>query len=118
MKQRERPYSCGIDAALDVVGGKWKALILWALSTGTQRFGDLKRLVPGVTEKMLIQQLRELEHDGIIAREVYAQVPPKVEYSLTERGVSLNAALVTLGAWGNENMEHICAVKGVEAPVH
>ncbi|MGW6625439.1 winged helix-turn-helix transcriptional regulator [Nocardia sp. NPDC055002] len=118
MKQRERPYSCGIDAALDVVGGKWKALILWALSTGTQRFGDLKRLVPGVTEKMLIQQLRELEHDGIIARQVYAQVPPKVEYSLTDRGVSLNAALVTLGAWGNENMEHICAVKGVGTPVH
>ncbi|WP_063003516.1 winged helix-turn-helix transcriptional regulator [Nocardia salmonicida] len=118
MKQRERPYSCGIDAALDVVGGKWKALILWALSTGTQRFGDLRRLVPGVTEKMLIQQLRELEHDGIVHREVYAQVPPKVEYSLTERGLSLNGALSTLGAWGNENMVHICAVKGVDAPMH
>ncbi|MFD6389673.1 winged helix-turn-helix transcriptional regulator [Nocardia sp. NPDC055029] len=118
MKQRERPYSCGIDAALDVVGGKWKALILWALSTGTQRFGDLKRMVPGVTEKMLIQQLRELEHDGIVHREIYAQVPPKVEYSLTDLGVSLNAALVTLGAWGNANMDHICEVKGVLAPVH
>lgn len=118
MKQRERPYSCGIDAALDVVGGKWKALILWALSTDTQRFGDLKRLVPGVTEKMLIQQLRELEHDGIVHREIYAQVPPKVEYSLTELGVSLNAALVTLGAWGSEHMAHICEVKGVAAPVH
>ncbi|WP_336083133.1 winged helix-turn-helix transcriptional regulator [Nocardia sp. SSK8] len=118
MKQRERPYSCGIDAALDVVGGKWKALILWALSTGTQRFGELKRLVPGVTEKMLIQQLRELEHDGIVRREIYPQVPPKVEYSLTELGVSLNAALVTLGSWGNDNMAHICAVKGVAAPVH
>ncbi|MET9213672.1 MULTISPECIES: winged helix-turn-helix transcriptional regulator [unclassified Nocardia] len=118
MKQRERPYSCGIDAALDVVGGKWKALILWALSTGTQRFGDLKRLVPGVTEKMLIQQLRELEHDGIVHREIYAQVPPKVEYSLTDLGVSLNAALVTLGAWGTANMDHICEVKGVAAPAH
>ncbi|WP_280220268.1 winged helix-turn-helix transcriptional regulator [Nocardia neocaledoniensis] len=118
MRQRERPYSCGIDAALDVVGGKWKALILWALSTGTQRFGDLKRLVPGVTEKMLIQQLRELEHDGIIHREVYPQVPPKVEYSLTELGVSLNAALATLGQWGNQHMDHICAVKDVPAPVH
>ncbi|MEV0332547.1 helix-turn-helix domain-containing protein [Nocardia sp. NPDC050717] len=118
MRQRERPYSCGIDAALDVVGGKWKALILWALSTGTQRFGDLKRLVPGVTEKMLIQQLRELEHDGIIHREVYPQVPPKVEYSLTELGVSLNAALSTLGRWGNQHMDHICAVKDVPAPVH
>ncbi|WP_280301367.1 winged helix-turn-helix transcriptional regulator [Nocardia neocaledoniensis] len=118
MRQRERPYSCGIDAALDVVGGKWKALILWALSTGTQRFGDLKRLVPGVTEKMLIQQLRELEHDGIIHREVYPQVPPKVEYSLTELGVSLNAALTALGQWGNQHMDHICAVKDVPAPVH
>ncbi|MGW5575379.1 winged helix-turn-helix transcriptional regulator [Nocardia thailandica] len=67
---------------------------------------------------MLIQQLRELEHDGIVHREVYAQVPPKVEYSLTELGVSLNAALVTLGAWGSANMAHICAVKGVAAPVH
>lgn len=118
MKQRERPYSCGIDAALDVVGGKWKALILWALSTGTQRFGDLKRLVPGVTEKMLIQQLRELEHDGIVHREVYAQVPPKVEYSLTDLGVSLNAALETLGRWGTTHMDHICEVKGIAAPVH
>lgn len=118
MKQRERPYSCGIDAALDVVGGKWKALILWALSTGTQRFGELKVLVPGVTEKMLIQQLRELERDGIVHREVYAQVPPKVEYSLTELGVSLNEALETLGAWGATNMAHICAVKGVAAPSH
>lgn len=118
MKQRERPYSCGIDAALDVVGGKWKALILWALSTGTQRFGELKRLVPGVTEKMLIQQLRELEHDGIVRREIYPQVPPKVEYSLTELGVSLDAALAPLGAWGSAHMAHVCEVKGVAAPVH
>ncbi|MFF0357597.1 MULTISPECIES: winged helix-turn-helix transcriptional regulator [unclassified Nocardia] len=81
---------------------------------------DLKRLLPGMTEKMLIliQQLRELEHDGIVHREIYAQVPPKVEYSLTDLGVSLNAALVTLGAWGTANMDHICEVKGVAAPVH
>ena len=111
MKQRERPYSCGIDAALDVVGGKWKALILWALSTGTQRFGDLKRLIPGVTEKMLIQQLRELEADGLIDRSAHPEVPPRVEYRLTALGRSLNTALEPLGAWGRERIERIGAAR-------
>ena len=115
MRRQQRPYSCGIDAAIDVIGGKWKVLILWALHTGEQRFGDLKRLVPGISEKMLIQQLRELEADAIVHREVYHQVPPKVEYSLTELGVSLNRSLEPLGAWGAEHMDHIVAVREVEA---
>ncbi|MGX1880975.1 winged helix-turn-helix transcriptional regulator [Streptomyces sp. NPDC055287] len=97
---------------MDVVGGKWKALILWALHhEGTLRFGQLKRQVPGVSEKMLIQQLRELEADGIVHREVYREVPPRVEYSLTEMGEGLNAALGPLGAWANQHMEQILAAK-------
>ena len=103
------PYSCGLDAAVDVIGGKWKALILWELHDGPRRFGELRRGLAGVSEKMLIQQLRELEADGIVHREVYREVPPKVEYSLTGLGASLNAALLPLGDWGEDNMATILA---------
>lgn len=115
MHKQPRPYVCGIDAAIDVVGGKWKVLILWALNEDTQRFGELRRMVPGITEKMLIQQLRELEADGVVHREVYPEVPPKVEYSLTDFGASLNDALGPLGAWGREHMERIVATKALSA---
>ncbi|WSB03199.1 helix-turn-helix transcriptional regulator [Streptomyces sp. NBC_01794] len=101
---RPGAYVCGIDAAMDVVGGKWKVLILWALNQQTCRFGELRRLVPGVTEKVLSSHLRELEADGIVHRVVHAEVPPRVEYSLTSLGVSLNDALAPLGAWGRENI--------------
>ncbi|MFD7442923.1 winged helix-turn-helix transcriptional regulator [Streptomyces sp. NPDC059909] len=104
-------YTCGLDAAVDVVGGKWKPMILWALHDGTHRFGELKRHVPGVSEKMLIQQLRELEADGIVHREVYREVPPRVEYSLTELGQALNTALLPLGQWGEDFMDRILANK-------
>lgn len=104
------PYICGIDAAMDVVSGKWKSLILWELDAhGTRRFGELRRGLPGVSEKMLIQHLREMEADGLVHREVYRQVPPKVEYSLTEHGRSLNEALRPLGDWGTERMRRIGA---------
>ena len=93
-------YDCGIGPAFDVVGGKWKAAILWELSGGGLRFGQLKRRVPGVTEKMLIQQLRELERDQIVTRTVFHEVPPRVEYALTEWGVRLNAALGPIADWG------------------
>jgi DNA-binding HxlR family transcriptional regulator len=96
------PYICGIDAAMDVVSGKWKGLILWELDHGTRRFGELRRALPGVSEKMLTQHLREMEVDGLVHREVYRQVPPKVEYSLTEDGESLNEALGPLGDWGTK----------------
>ncbi|MBG0829385.1 helix-turn-helix transcriptional regulator [Planomonospora sp. ID67723] len=107
---KKRTYSCGLDAAVDVVGGKWKALILWALHHEPLRFGELRRAVSGVSEKMLIQQLREMESYGLVHREVYHQVPPKVEYSLTEFGHSLNTALVPLGEWGEKHMETIEAL--------
>ena len=80
------PYTCGLDAAADVIGGKWKPRILWALHHGPMRFGELRREIAGVTEKMLIQQLRELESRDIVHREVFHQVPPRVEYSLTALG--------------------------------
>jgi DNA-binding HxlR family transcriptional regulator len=104
------PYICGIDAAMDVVTGKWKSLILWELDNhGTRRFGELRRGLPGVSEKMLIQHLREMEADELVHREVYRQVPPKVEYSLTEHGRSLNAALAPLGQWGTERIRRVGA---------
>ncbi|MBV7699706.1 helix-turn-helix domain-containing protein [Streptomyces sp. TRM70350] len=107
---RRGPYFCGIDAAMDVVAGKWKSLILWELHEhGTRRFAELRRGLPGVSEKMLIQHLREMEEDGLVHREVYRQVPPKVEYSLTGQGVSLNAALAPLAAWGTERIRRIGA---------
>ncbi len=109
-EKRCGPYFCGIDAAMDVVGGKWKSLILWELDTnGTSRFGELRRALTGVSEKMLIQQLRELEEDGIVHREVYREVPPRVEYSLTEDGRALNTALEPLGRWGRERITRIGA---------
>ncbi|CAM5422811.1 hypothetical protein SALBM135S_08866 [Streptomyces alboniger] len=112
MPKNREPYACGLDAAVDVVGGKWKPMILWALHAGgTLRFGELRRHIPGVSEKMLIQQLRELESDRIVHREVYREVPPKVEYSLTELGQSLNTALLPLGAWGDAHMRQITAAK-------
>ncbi|MER5620317.1 helix-turn-helix domain-containing protein [Streptosporangium sp. NPDC002544] len=107
---KKRTYSCGLDAAVDVVGGKWKALILWALHNKPLRFGELNRSVSGISEKMLIQQLREMESYGLVHREVYHQVPPKVEYSLTEFGHSLNTALLPLGDWGERHLETIEAL--------
>ncbi|UCM88854.1 winged helix-turn-helix transcriptional regulator [Streptomyces marincola] len=99
------PYICGIDAALDVLGGKWKGPILWELDTyRVRRFAELRRGLPGVSEKMLAQHLREMEEDGLVHREVHAEVPPRVEYSLTEHGRTLNRALVALGAWGDERI--------------
>ncbi|WP_427888793.1 winged helix-turn-helix transcriptional regulator [Kribbella sp. GL6] len=102
-----RPYTCGLDAAADVIGGKWKPRILWALHHGPTRFGELRREISGVTEKMLIQQLRELESRDIVHREVFQQVPPRVEYSLTELGMSLNVALMPLDDWGAEHMAEL-----------
>src|SRR5258708_39146389 len=106
-------YHCPVEATIDVIGGKWKPLILWWLYQGTRRFTELRQLIPGITEKMLTQQLRELEADGIVHREVYAVVPPKVEYSLTEYGCSLNQALKIMCDWGKIHMERIGAVEAV-----
>lgn len=104
-------YGCGLEAALAVVGGKWKPVVLWRLAESPRRFGELRRLVTGISEKMLIQQLREMEADGIVSRHDFQEIPPRVEYSLTEFGVSLSVALKPLCDWGREHMERISAVK-------
>ncbi|WP_151479343.1 winged helix-turn-helix transcriptional regulator [Streptomyces albicerus] len=117
MSKGKGPYTCGLDAAVDVVGGKWKPMILWALHEGgTLRFGELRRHLSaehasGVSEKVLSQQLREMEADGVVHREVYGEVPPRVEYSLTELGKALNTALLPLGEWGDLHMKEIIARK-------
>ncbi|WFE40225.1 helix-turn-helix domain-containing protein [Micromonospora sp. WMMD998] len=96
-------HTCGIDAAMGVIGGKWKVLILWALHEHPRRrFGELRRLLPGVTEKVLASHLREMEADGIVLRVAYDEVPPRVEYSLTDDGRRVNEALRPLAAWGRE----------------
>ncbi|MGC5035184.1 winged helix-turn-helix transcriptional regulator [Streptomyces sp. DT190] len=102
--RRPGAYVCGIDAAMDVIGGKWKVLVLWALHQRPHRFGELRRELPGITEKVLASHLREMEADGLVHREAYDEVPPRVEYSLTPRGASLNEALEPLGAWGRTHV--------------
>lgn len=104
---KRQVYGCGLEAALAVIGGKWKPIVLWHLAPGPRRFGELRRLVTGISEKMLIQQLREMEADGIVARKDYQEIPPRVGYSLTEFGVSLAEALGPLCDWGREHMSRI-----------
>lgn len=106
---RTETYRCGLDAVLDVIGGKWKALILWELQEGPRRTGELRRLVEGISEKVLIQQLRDLEETGLVHRQQYNAVPPKVEYSLTAFGESLNSVLMPLCDWGEAHMDRITA---------
>lgn len=107
---RNIEYQCSMELTLDLIGGKWKALILWNLGQDTLRFSELKKLLPKITQKMLTQQLRELETSGLVKRFIYRQVPPKVEYSLTSEGKSLIPILDTLCQWGQnyaENAEKI-----------
>ncbi len=92
-------YSCPVEATLDVIGGKWKGVILYNLAT-TKRFNELQRLIPGINRRMLTLQLRELERDGLVHREVYREVPPKVEYSLTEFGQTLSPLILQMRDWG------------------
>lgn len=98
-------YSCPVEATVDIIGGKWKSVILFHLLDGKKRFGELQRLLPGVTQRMLTLQLRELEEDGIIYRNVYREVPPKVEYSLTDFGNSLQPIIRLMLEWGQQYME-------------
>ena len=92
--------NCPVTTAIDVIGGKWKVIILYQLRGKTLRFGELKKAIPRITQKMLTQQLRELEKDKLVDRHVYAEVPPKVEYTPTDLATQLNPALDLLCAWG------------------
>lgn len=96
---------CSVEATIGLVDGKWKCVILFHLLDGTMRFNDLRRHVPDVTQRMLTNQLRELEADGLILRKVYAQVPPKVEYSISPLGLTLEPILDALKRWGDANIE-------------
>jgi DNA-binding HxlR family transcriptional regulator len=91
---------CPVQATLDVIGGRWKTLALFHLRGGTRRFNELRRLMPGVTQRMLTATLRELERDGVVRREVFPEVPPRVEYSMTQLGESLHPVLDAMAAWG------------------
>nr|WP_274379970.1 helix-turn-helix domain-containing protein [Lacticaseibacillus baoqingensis] len=93
-------YNIGVEATMEIIGGKWKAIILCHLRHQAMRNGELRRAIPQITQKMLTQQLRELEHDGIISRTVFDQIPPHVEYALTARGDSLSGLLNQLCRWG------------------
>lgn len=104
-KQRHDAYTnCPVEATLDIIGGKWKSIILFRVLEGTRRFNELRRLLPHLTQRMLTNQLRELESDGLIARKIYAEVPPKVEYSITEFGKTLEPVLQSLTQWADQHM--------------
>lgn len=103
-QQRNISTDCGVEAAIEVIGGKWKGVILYHLIGGTKRNNQLMRLLPNITQRMLTRQLRELEDDGLVHREVYPQVPPKVEYSLTAKGKSLTSIIHALKDWGEEKL--------------
>ncbi len=101
-----KTFNCEKELTLTIIGGKWKMLIMWHLGKeGTKRFGELKSMMPGITQRMLVSQLRELEEDQIVHRKVYPVVPPKVEYSLTEPGRSLMPILESMDEWGKNYME-------------
>jgi DNA-binding HxlR family transcriptional regulator len=93
-------YSCPVEVTLDIISGKWKCLIIHHLIDGTKRFNELRRLIPKITQRMLTSQLRDLEANGIVRRKVYAEVPPKTEYSLTELGGTLEPVLWAMHEWG------------------
>ncbi len=96
-------FNCPVQLTTNIIGGKWKPLTLYYLQDGVHRFGQLQKLIPAATKKMLTQRLRELERDDIIRRKVYAQVPPRVEYSLTRHGQSLKPILESMSAWGTRH---------------
>ena len=103
-------YSYGLAATLSIISGKWKPLILYFLLDGPKRYGELKRTIQGVSDKVLIQQLKELEADRVLARTDYKEVPPRVDYTLTPLGRSLAVAIVPLCTWGTENMAEVTSI--------
>jgi DNA-binding HxlR family transcriptional regulator len=109
-EMKKSAFTCGLDAALLVLGGKWKPLILYHLAHGTRRYGELRRAVGSVSDKVLIQQLKELQADGIIDRVDYGEIPPKVEYSVTAFGRTLGKALVPLCEWGIKYSQEVEAI--------
>ncbi|MDO3676976.1 winged helix-turn-helix transcriptional regulator [Paenibacillus ehimensis] len=102
-----KKYRNGVEVTLEVIGGKWKSIILYHLTTGKKRTNELKKLIPDITPKMLTQQLRELEKDGIIHRTVYHEIPPRVEYELSEYGLTLKTVLDSFCFWGEKHLDKV-----------
>lgn len=114
-KRKQEEYQCPLEVAMEIIGGKYKGVIIGHLMDKTLRYSELKKLIPHSTPKMLIQQLKELEQDGIIKRKMYPVVPPKTEYSLTKRGEGLIPAIIELNRWGVNYLKEEgikCAYKG------
>lgn len=95
---------CPVAATLELIGGRWKTIILYHLVSGTRRFGDIAVRIPKISRKVLAEQLKELERDGLIKREQFKEIPPRVEYSLTELGKSLSPVMNEIAIWGNKNL--------------
>ena len=110
-------YHCALDVTMELVGGKWKTIVLWYLRKDKKRFSELRKLIPGITEKMLSMQLRQLEKDGFISRTVHAEVPPRVEYALTAHGKTLLPLLEEIAKWGRLMGKKFGTVEKVERPV-
>ena len=113
-KVQKKKYDCYIEATLNVIGGKWKTLILWHLIDSEKRFGELRKLIPKCSQRMLVRQLRELERDGIVGRKIYRQIPPKVEYSLTSSGRTLVPILRLACNWGIKFSKRSQGVKNAD----
>jgi DNA-binding HxlR family transcriptional regulator len=108
--ERRRAHVCPVETGLELISGRWKARILWKLHQRTLRFGELRREIDGITEKMLAQQLRELEGDDLVERTTYPTVPPRVEYALSSFGRTLGPILEQIAAWGEAHNERIVAI--------
>lgn len=100
----KKQYQCPVEVSVDLLSGKWKCLMLWHLNEGTKRYKELERIVPGVSQKMLTQQLKEMEKDGLVSRTVFPEVPPRVEYTLTELGKSAFPILEMMHSWAVEQL--------------
>src|SRR3981189_430993 len=118
IEMKKSAFTCGLDAALFVLGGKWKPLILFHLAHGARRYGELRRAVGSVSDKVLIQQLKELQADGIVSRVDFGEIPPKVEYSVTAFGRTLGKALAPLCEWGTKYSSDVEAIARRKAREH
>lgn len=105
LRESDVDQICGMSLAIDVIGGKWKMHLMWVLGDGPKRFGQIRRQLDGVSEKVLTENLRHLESHGIVHRELYPEIPPRVEYSLTPLGAELGQALTHLEVWGDKHRE-------------
>lgn len=116
IRMNGRIYHCALDVTMELVGGKWKTIVLWYLRKDKKRFSELRKLIPGITEKMLSLQLRQLERDGFVARTVHPEVPPRVEYALTPLGRTLLPLLEEIARWGRMMGEQQGAIVKMERP--